>query len=395
LTDTSAIGTRVRETRKRRGLTQKELAQLSGVSISLVRKLEQGDYGGVRLDTVHKLAVALRVQTSVLAVGGDAPVPDRESTTRWEPIRRALDGEHGGEPAAEPTLAGLQAGAAGVDALYRASRLTEMGVVLPELLRDADALVAASVNGTLIAARTARSRVRLVAASLMVQAREFETAGRTLAGAMDDAADMLGQVAVASQMCFALVRQGRLADARDLAVQWADDTEPKLTQATGEELTAWAGLLIWASTAAARDNMPDMAAETIRLARMAVAGTNGDFIPVHTPWHLVGPTMVALAQAENAMVTGRPDTTLAIGARLERRGVAGQYVRHRLDVAHAHASLRQFPEAMQVVVQLRETAPEWLACQRYAADILGKIIRRRRVLSPEMREMADFLHLAV
>ncbi len=394
MTDTSAIGSRVRDARKLRGLTQKELARLSGLSVSLVRKLEQGEYGGIRLETVHKLAIALRVQTSALAVGGDAPAPDRENAPQWEAVRRVLDGERRGEPADAPTLDGVRAGAAVVDGLYRDSRLAEMGVTLPALLRDADVLVAVSCGGELAQARGARSRVRLVAASLMIQAREFGTAWRTLAGAMDDAPGMLGQVAVASQMCFSLVRQGRLAEARDLALRWTDDTEPRLTRASRDELAAWAGLMVWASTAAARDNMPDVAAESIRLARMAAAGTNGDFIPEYTPWHLTGPTMVALAQAENAIVTGQPATTLAIGARLERRGVAGHYVRHRLDVACAHATLRQFPEAMQVLVQLRETVPEWLACQRYAADTLARIIRHRRMLSPEMREMADFLHLA-
>jgi transcriptional regulator with XRE-family HTH domain len=36
------IGTRLREIRKRRGLTQKSLSEASGVSLSLIRKLEQG-----------------------------------------------------------------------------------------------------------------------------------------------------------------------------------------------------------------------------------------------------------------------------------------------------------------------------------------------------------------
>ena len=59
MSDISAIGARVREVRKRRGLTQGELARVSGVSVSLVTKLEQGWYGGMRLETVHKVAVAL------------------------------------------------------------------------------------------------------------------------------------------------------------------------------------------------------------------------------------------------------------------------------------------------------------------------------------------------
>lgn len=70
LTEVAAIGTRLREARKRRGLTQRELARLSGVSVSLVRKLEQDDYGnGLRLETVRKLAVALSAPTSALAAG--------------------------------------------------------------------------------------------------------------------------------------------------------------------------------------------------------------------------------------------------------------------------------------------------------------------------------------
>ncbi|MFE9066082.1 helix-turn-helix domain-containing protein [Streptomyces violaceusniger] len=36
------IGSSLRKVRKRRGLTQRELATASGVSLSLVRKLEQG-----------------------------------------------------------------------------------------------------------------------------------------------------------------------------------------------------------------------------------------------------------------------------------------------------------------------------------------------------------------
>ncbi len=122
MTDTSAIGSRVRDARKLRGLTQKELARLSGLSVSLVRKLEQGEYGGIRLETVHKLAIVLRVKTSALAVGGDAPAPVHESGAQWEQVRRVLDGEQGSEPADVPTLDGMQAGAAGVDALYRDSQ---------------------------------------------------------------------------------------------------------------------------------------------------------------------------------------------------------------------------------------------------------------------------------
>ena len=71
------------------------------------------------------------------------------------------------------------------------------------------------------------------------------------------------------------------------------------------------------------------------------------------------------------------------------------YHRHRLDVAHAHAAMRQHSEAVTVLHEIRRDAPEWLAQQRYARDILNQIIGRRRTLTPEMRDLADFLHLAL
>lgn len=68
---------------------------------------------------------------------------------------------------------------------------------------------------------------------------------------------------------------------------------------------------------------------------------------------------------------------------------------HRLDVAQAYATLRQYPEAIDVLQQLRRIRPQWLPQQRHAADILTKIIRRRRSLTPEMRDLADFMRLTL
>ena len=42
---------------------------------------------------------------------------------------------------------------------------------------------------------------------------------------------------------------------------------------------------------------------------------------------------------------------------------------------------------------LRQSRPEWLRQQRYAGDILSKIIRHRRSLTGEIRDLAGFLRL--
>lgn len=64
--EVTGIGSSLREIRKRRGLTQRELAAASGVSLSLIRKLEQGEITDTRMETAHTLASTLRVPTSYL-----------------------------------------------------------------------------------------------------------------------------------------------------------------------------------------------------------------------------------------------------------------------------------------------------------------------------------------
>jgi transcriptional regulator with XRE-family HTH domain len=395
MNDSAVIGARVREARKRRGLTQRELARQSGVSLSLITKLEQGEYGGVRLETVHRLAVALRVTTSTLAAR-DAPEPAPESVARWEPVRRALDELASPEPDEEPTLEGVQAGSRRLVRHFRDSRFAEMETELPALLRDADSLVSCSVDGMQATARSVRGRVRVIAGSLMIQAWQFDAAERAFAKAMEDAGDELAAVCIEEERCFGLIRQGRLTDAAWLAIQRADDAEPgRISVAARDDLAAWGRLLLWAAMAAARDNRPREAEEMIRLAQIATAGADRDFTLAYAPWHRFGPATVAITRAENAAICERPAVVLTIGGELDRQGVGRSYIRHRLDVAHAYAMLRQFPEAVTVLRELRQSAPEWLACQRYAADIMRRVVQRRRTLTAEMREMADFLNLTL
>ena len=66
---------RLTELRTAKGLTQESLAEASGVSLSMVRKLEQGDRTKVSLAVAAKLAKALGTDCTAFAscedVGGE------------------------------------------------------------------------------------------------------------------------------------------------------------------------------------------------------------------------------------------------------------------------------------------------------------------------------------
>jgi transcriptional regulator with XRE-family HTH domain len=137
----SSTGDRVRSVRKRRGLTQRELATSAGISLSLVKKLEQGEYGDMRIETVHKLAIVLRVPTSALAAGPDAAEPESDDVEQWAPVRHALEGSMPPSADSEPTLDGLRHAFDTTVSDVLASRYVEVRAALPALLQDADALV--------------------------------------------------------------------------------------------------------------------------------------------------------------------------------------------------------------------------------------------------------------
>ncbi len=392
----NTAGARIREVRKRRGMTQRGLAEAAGLSLSAVKKIEQDTYGKLRGETARRLAVALSVPTTALDTVPDAPVASAASVQRWGPVRLALEGSYGEEPGEEPTLGGVRSVFGEVIPLLLASRFDGLGSLLPPLIRDADTLVALSADGAEVAARTLRAQIRQVAGAFMLHTWQFDAAERAFDMALEDAGDPLTAMSITEERCWGLIRQDRLADTMELALRWAGEHEPRMS-ASREELAAWGRLLIRASAAAVRDNRPGEAAETLRLARMAAAGTGHDFLLPYSPWHVFGPVTVLVSSAENAMIEDRPEAVLAIAARLEgarpQMPVPRFAPSHKLDVANAHAALRHDTEAVGILQQVRKERPQWLPQQRYAADILAKVIRHRRTLTAEMRELADAVRL--
>ncbi|WP_344897697.1 helix-turn-helix transcriptional regulator, partial [Nonomuraea antimicrobica] len=85
----AGVGEKVRQLRVLRGMTQEDLAEASGISISVVRKVEQG--GSARMETYHALARALNVVTmTFVRAGAPEPVLDSTSELVLAPMRAAV-----------------------------------------------------------------------------------------------------------------------------------------------------------------------------------------------------------------------------------------------------------------------------------------------------------------
>ncbi|MFI6928323.1 helix-turn-helix domain-containing protein [Nonomuraea spiralis] len=386
----ATIGERIRSVRKRRGLTQQGLADLAGVSASLIRKLEQDARRDVRLETLRKIAVALKVPTTSFMARHDAESADERTLDLWAPVRRALFGLDN-PPSEAATQEGLGSALEASMPLWRQDRYSQVATMLPMMLRDADTLMTAD-----LAARHVRGRLLHLVGWLMTQTRQFDEAEFALSRAMDDMNDPLDAAATVSTHCWLLLRQGRLDEARSMAAQWADDVEPRISRATLHQLSAWGWLLLRSSAAAIRDNRPGEADDTIRLARTAAVAMGRDLTPDEDFLRTFGPITVAMKRVENAMIEDRPDKVLQLSQTIpatDLRPTSNNRNRHLLDVAEAHRRMDRHSEAFDILRGVRRDAPEWMTNQRYARDILKGIIGRRRTLTGEMRDLADFVRL--
>ncbi len=270
-----------------------------------------------------------------------------------------------------------------------AHRYRDIAALLPPLLRDAEML--GDHEG-----RAIRARLLSLTGWMLTQNRQFDIAAMTLDQAIDTAPERGIAVGAVNVAVWSHLRQGDLTAARDLAVRWADDIEPRFSRATASQLALWGRLWLYVANVEVRDNSPGTTDDALRLARSAAVRIGREVLYDPNPNRLFGPITVAQITGECAVIAEQPTTTLDIAERLPvavLSPTAAGRLRHRLDVANAHTQLRQFGEAVQTLREVRSAAPEWLVQQRYARDILGRIVRERRTLTPEMRDLADSVRL--
>ncbi|MFF3847936.1 helix-turn-helix domain-containing protein [Streptomyces sp. NPDC002328] len=389
------LGERLRDTRKRRGLSQRELSELSGVSLSLIRKLEQGERNDTRLETARQLASALKVPTTRLIAEHPEASASQDTIDRWAPVNTALAASPNpdGVSSEAPTYDGVRDALQAATPLFSRDRFDQLRTVLPPLLRDTEALTETDPRG-----RPLRARLLELTGWLMTQTRQFDAAEMALERALDDATDHIQTAATVNVQCWLLLRRGKLAQARELAVHWADEVEPRMSRATPSELSTWGWLLLRLSAAAIRDNRPGEAEDALRLATSAAVAMGHECTPDGDFLRTFGPVTVALKRTENAMVVDQPDKVLTLASRIPAdslKPTSNNRNRHLLDVANAHTQLRQYAEAMDTFQKIRTGSPQWLPNQQYARDVLGRIMSKRRTLTPEMRELADLVQLPV
>ncbi|MGK4582018.1 helix-turn-helix domain-containing protein [Kitasatospora sp. HPMI-4] len=381
---TEHLGDRLSRLRRLADLTQEGLAEKSGVSVDVVRKLEQRRKHSARLPTLHALAKGLGVEVTSLL--GDPPaVP---STGEAEPpelvaVRRAIMPPLFAPPpvadgADTLSLALLRAEIADAWTLYHSADFGRVMELLPGVI--ADARLAAAVGR----GRDRREGQHALGKALQLGGHLAIRLGKTDLGlssleraiaAADSSEDPLLPAMICNSVAWAYQRQNRLDDAQSLAVHAADGLE-RDHATSAEGLRVWGGLVMSAATSTARsgdyegasDMMLTAEEATGRLARMP-APADGRMVSVFNR------SSVRIERVRLAVQHARPDEALVLarGIRMSADTPPSWRTWLLLDVARAYTDMGDAAGAVTTLERLQRVAPGWMRHHTLAVAIVSDL----------------------
>jgi transcriptional regulator with XRE-family HTH domain len=399
------LGDRLARLRRLAGLTQEQAAERSGVSVDVIRKLEQHRKHSARLPTLHALAKGLGVELPALL--GDPPAiasngaPDPPELVE---LRRAV------MPSLVPkfpdmsdlaslSLAVLREEIADAWTLYHAADFARLMAVLPGIIADARLFASVGNPEQKAAGSAALGKALQLAGHLAIRLGKTDLALSALeraAAAADDSGDSLLTPMVYNSVAWAYQRQNRLDDAEELAVTAADSVERgKLDSAA--RVRVWGGLVMSGATSAARmgnyDEARDMMATAEdgagRLAVLPPPEDDGRMLSVFSR------SSVRIERVRLAVQHARPDEALALakGIRLSADIPPSWRTWLLLDVARAYADIGDGENAVRTLETLRRVAPAWMRQHTLAVAIVTDLWAGPS-RPPGLRKLAEFLGVA-
>jgi transcriptional regulator with XRE-family HTH domain len=229
--DRGHLGDRLARLRRLADVTQEGLAERSGVSVDVIRKLEQHRKHSARLPTLHKLATGLGVEVTGLL--GDPPALSdvEDESPALVAVRRAImpsplavtTEPDGTEPL---SLDLVKAEVAEGWTLYHAAEFGSLTQALPGIIEDARLAVAAERGNKRNGAHAALGKALQLGGHLAIRLGKTDLAMSSLERALlsaDSAEDPLLAAMMFNSVSWAYQRQNRWNDAQQLAVHAADD----------------------------------------------------------------------------------------------------------------------------------------------------------------------------
>lgn len=393
--DQHTIGERLAQLRAAAGMTQTGLAARSGVSIEIIRKLEQGQRHTTSIPNLHKLAGALDVDAgALLSKPAQLPAEDGSGAVAIRRTLTSVDDLVDDQPDTEPlTTDEARAALTYGWGSYWSGRYDQLGVMLPDAIGRARATLRAVAADDRAEAADLAAQVLQLSACTLVHLGYLDIAHMALREALDHASagsDPLRVHAIRGSVSWVLLVEGRFLEAGKVAASAAGQLDPNGSSSL-PEWTLYGSLLLSSATAAGRAG--DRASA---LALVDEAGVAAEQTGYRNDYELAfGEHQVAMQRVDVETVTENYASALTAAQKLPRNSSLplAARARHMSDKALAHVRLGHDDVAFQVLDEMADMAPSWAAYQEQPRSIYREL-RERAANPPRLVELGRKLRVS-
>jgi transcriptional regulator with XRE-family HTH domain len=394
-----ALGRKISAERRRRGLSQPELARLLGRSVAWVSQVERGVRKIDRMSVLETVAIALEVPLHELAAEAPVVAAVTEEPPGAAGLRLVLSGAYalramldGRRP---PALSTLRARSRKAWELTHAGRYTDLTDLLRGLVPDLETAARALPEAQraevceLMAATYQACSAAL--AKLGERGAAWIAADRAMAAA-ERADNPMLVAAGALRLVFVFIAARHYDQADETARTAADALQSLADDGDPQAMSLWGGLTLQRAVIASRGNDPDAAYSYLERAAQVATRLGEGRNDYNTEF---GPANVTLHEIAVAVELGDAGRALRAAAAVDNSGLSAERrARMLVDVARARAQRRQVGEAVAALHEAEQITPEQVHGHELVRQLVSDLLMMQDPPSSELRELAGRLGVA-
>ena len=387
-----ALGRKIAAERRRRGLSQPELARMVDRSVAWVSQVERGVRKVDRMSVLEALAAALEVPLAELAAEAPVVAAVTEEPPGAGGLRLVLSGAYALRAMLDgrrsPALSTLRTKARKAWELTHAGRYTELTELLRGLVPDLETAARAVAEDQRAEVFELMASTYQACSAALAELGEPEAAwiaaDRAMAAA-ERAGNPMLVAAGAFRLVFVFINARHYGQAEETARTAAEALWPLANQGDPQAMSLWGALTLQRAVIAAHFNDPDLAYGQLERASQ-VAGRLGEG---HNEYNTeFGPANVRLYEIAVAVELGDAGRALRAAAVVDTSGLSAErQARMLIDVARAHAQRRQVHEAVAALLQAEGITPEQVRGHALVRQLVSDLLTMQD--SPaELRDLA-------
>lgn len=394
-----ALGKKIAAERKRRGLSQPDLAKMVGRSVAWVSQVERGVRRIDRMSVLETLASALDVPLAELAADAPIVAAVAEDSPSAGGLRMVLSGVHslramlnGHE---SPGLDDLRARTATAWELAHAGRYADLTDLLAALIPDLETAARALPGDQPARVFELMSAAYQACSAALDKLGEPEAAwiaaDRSMIAA-ERSGNPLLVAAGAFRLVFVFMSARHLEQAEEAARTAADALWHLADEGAPEAMSLWGALTLQRAIIAARTGDARTAYRHLDRARQMAARLGGGRNDYTTEF---GPANVDLFEIAVAVELGDAGRALRVAGAVDTAGLSAERrTRMLMDVARANAQRRQVADAVTALRQAEEIAPELLRGHYLVRQIVSDLLTMADPPGEELRALSVRLGVA-